>query len=72
MLERYELAVLIDTLDYIETTIARADDREHGLTHAQKHFVIQTALIVIRDLKAGYEQQGREMESPTRMDGIPF
>lgn len=43
----YQLSILIERLEQCERLLQRADDRERGLTHAQKHYVIQTALIVM-------------------------
>ena len=71
-MERYELSLLIETLAYIETTLKRADNRENSLTHGQKHYIIQTALIVLRDLKAEYERQRNGIDASETANQIPF
>ncbi|MCC7017839.1 MAG: hypothetical protein IT564_11620 [Rhodospirillales bacterium] len=71
-MERYELTLLIETLDYLEKHIQRADERERPLTHGQKHYILQTSLIVIRDLRADFERQRNLLDNPHKDDGIPF
>lgn len=71
-MERYELSLLIESLEYCEKLLERADDRERGLTHGQKHYVIQTALIVMRDLRADFEAKRARIDAPNNSDGIPF
>lgn len=71
-MERYQLSLLIESLEYCEKLLQRADDRERGLTHAQKHYVIQTALIVMTDLRADFERQRAAMDAPDTIDRIPF
>ena len=71
-MERYELSLLIESLEYCEKLLERADDRERGLTHGQKHYVIQTALIVMRDLRADFESKRAMIDAPANNDGIPF
>lgn len=71
-MERYELSLLIESLEYIERTLERADDRERGLTHGQKHYIIQTTLIVLRDVKREFEHKRYELDHKDRVDQIPF
>lgn len=71
-MERYELSLLIESLEYCEKLLERADNRERGLTHGQKHYVIQTALIVMRDLRADFEAKRAIIDAPANSDGIPF
>jgi hypothetical protein len=72
-MEHYELSHLIDALTYVRTTLERADDREKSLTHGQKHYLIQTALIILRDMQDEYEHERRKLERPIDYTGdIPF
>lgn len=71
-MERYELSLLIESLEYCEKLLERADERERGLTHGQKHYVIQTALIVMRDLKDDFKAKRAIIDAPANSDGIPF
>lgn len=71
-MERCELSLLIESLEYCEKLLERADVRDSWLTHGQKQYIIQAALIFMRDLKADFETKRARMDAPANSDGIPF
>lgn len=71
-MERYQLSLLIESLEYCEKLLQLSDDRERGLTLTQKHYVIQTALIVMSGLRADFEHQRAEMDASDTIDRIPL
>jgi hypothetical protein len=70
-MERYEQN-LIAELSSVQNLIDMADCRDNGFTHAQKHFILQTALLIIKRLKEGKERELRHIVSPPTNDDIPF
>lgn len=71
-MERYQLSLLIESLEYCEKLLQLSDNWERGLTLTQKHYVIQTALIVMSGLRADFEQQRAAMDESDTIDQIPL